>query len=48
MTAKVKYIDADDDEDDIEMFKDAVGEICPTLNVIVANGGVKLLTLLFI
>jgi hypothetical protein len=32
MLSKMKQIViADDDEDDIEMFKDAVDEICPTL-----------------
>jgi CheY-like chemotaxis protein len=47
MLSKLKHIViADDDEDDIAMFKDAVDEVCSTLDVIVARNGVKLLTLL--
>ena len=47
MFPKLKHIViADDDEDDIAMFKDAVDEVCPTLQVITADNGVKLLSLL--
>jgi len=47
MFYNVKHIViADDDEDDIAMFKNAVDEICPTLVVTVADNGVKLLAIL--
>jgi CheY-like chemotaxis protein len=47
MPPEVKHIViADDDEDDIELFKTAVVEVCPMVDVIVADDGVKLLKLL--
>ncbi|GEO10743.1 response regulator [Segetibacter aerophilus] len=37
---------ADDDEDDIAMFKEAVAEVCPAVDVLVAENGVELLSLI--
>jgi CheY-like chemotaxis protein len=47
MLSKLKHIViADDDEDDIEMFKNAVDEVCPTIEITVADNGVNLLSIL--
>ena len=37
---------ADDDQDDIQLFEEALKETCPDLNLTVATDGVKLINLL--
>ena len=47
MTSLFKHIlIADDDQDDIELFQDAVNEICPDLKLTIATDSEKLINLL--
>ena len=47
MLSDIKHIViADDDEDDVEMFRDAMDKVCPTIKVTVADNGVQLLSIL--
>jgi hypothetical protein len=44
MTSLFKHIlIADDDQDDIELFQDAVNEICPDLKLTIATDSEKLI-----